>query len=191
MTLRGDAFPDIVLSDDNNPTASLRGLRLLKNPGPTGGAWASQPIAQYNGARYADVRASEIVYGSTLTSTIVRRTTTDWVTWTVAETVPLPSGVGVYNDVSREDVNGDGLLDYLLLFNHADFALSVAVWMRNNGDGTYTRGAISVPGAKADNGLARDMNGDGRVDWLTSEQIGDDTNLTPPCIPCQLGVGWW
>ena len=72
---------------------------------------------------------------------------------------PVQDWVGV------GDVDGDDILDLVVLLNRADFA-DVGVW-RGNGDGTF-RGSFgsTAPGRWGSRATLIDLDGDGRVDLL-------------------------
>lgn len=113
--------------------------------------------------------------GSQPDSRITIHSTTDWLSWTHV-TLPAAVNVGHCQGVLPMDVDLDGDRDMVvtawkgnaLPLAPADASKSGVYLLRNNGDGTYSRGEISGPdGAKWDNAIA-----DGRC-VVTSEQLGD------------------
>ncbi len=88
--------------------------------------------------------------------------------------------MGQIQDVQAADVDLDGDLDLALSFSHADGDLSGVVWLEAGPDGTWTRGEVSGPaGTKYDNVSLEDVDADGDLDVVTSEEIE------------QLGVVWY
>jgi hypothetical protein len=72
-------------------------------------------------------------------------------------------------------------------YTHAYGALSGVIWLRNTGSG-YERGEISgEDGEKFDNLELYDIDGDGDLDVVTSEQ--GTAGVTPPSE--KLGVVWY
>jgi hypothetical protein len=71
-------------------------------------------------------------------------------------------------------------VDLVLGYSHAEGELSGVVWLTYGPDGTWRRGEISgAPGTKFDNVELEDVDGDGDLDVVTSEQIE------------QVGVVWY
>lgn len=94
--------------------------------------------------------------------------------------IPPPQGVGQIQDVQAADLDLDGDLDLALSFSHADGDRSGVVWLVAGLDGAWSRGEVSgPPGTKYDNVSLEDVDGDGDLDMVTSEQID------------QLGVVWY
>src|SRR5205085_2209285 len=91
--------------------------------------------------------------------------------------------VGWVQDIKAVDVDLDGKLDVVTSYSHADGPLSGVVWLRNAGTvgaPSWVRHEISGPaGTKYDNVELVDLDGDGDLDVVTSEQIE------------QLGVIWY
>jgi hypothetical protein len=78
------------------------------------------------------------------------------------------------------DLDLDGDLDLVLSHSHADGDLSGVVWLAAQQDGSWLRGEVSgSPGTKYDNVSLEDVDLDGDLDIVTSEQID------------QLGVVWY
>jgi hypothetical protein len=191
----GDLDPDVVLSDrlpvrrpDGTVRYDLRGSRWLENPG-AGAGWTNHPIGFAGGEHkfleIADVDgdgAAEILEGASgegYNTSFVRRHAGDWLRWT-ATPIPQPERVGRYQDVATGDLDLDGDLDLAFSYSHAEGGLSGVAWLSARGDGTWQRGEISgPPGTKYDNLVLEDIDGDGDLDVLTSEQVE------------QLGVIWF
>ncbi len=119
---------------------------------------------------------------------------TGWTQWSSTE-VTLPSGIGNYHDVESADVDSDGDLDFVVTCSEAYSAgVSGVFWLANDGIGGYARGEISGDdGDKWDNVVLRDMDGDGDLDVVSTEQH----ETLPPSNNTQaghgggLGLGWY
>lgn len=191
--LNGDGRTDILLSDRSyiiNPDGTrrydLRGSRWLEQ---TGNGWENRTIgfgggetkflhvADYDGDGREDVLDG--VSGPTYNKTFLRRNLGQWGPWQETP-IPQPGNVGWYQDVKTGDLDGDGDLDLVFSYSHADGGLSGAVWLRRAAGGTYERHEISGPeGTKFDNVELVDVDGDGDLDVITTEQIE------------QLGIIWY
>lgn len=193
----GDGDMDLVISDAAQVGADSSGMgsRWLRQ---TSGAWDSRPIFPYKGtgqlAHFLDVAPGRVIDGSsrdTGASFVNIHTTTDWSTWTT-EAVPWPADAGHYNAVRAADFDGDGILDLVVSCHHADSDpatapedLSGVLWLRGP---TWERGEISGPaGAKFDNLELFDVDGDGDLDVITSEQ--GIAGTTP--VADKLGIVWY
>jgi hypothetical protein len=111
-----------------------------------------------------------------------RRNLGGWSSW---QPYPIeqPQDVGRYVDVNSGDIDRDGKVDLVFSYSHATGQLSGVVWMRNLGSvfsPVWERNEISgAPGTKFDNVELLDVDGDGDLDAVTSEQTE------------QLGVVWY
>lgn len=201
MDIDGDGDLDLVVSDGGT-VSGLMGSRALINPLiGGGGTWINRTIHVYNGtgqlARFLHAEPLRVIDGSsreTGASFLNIRTTTDWLTWT-AQNVPWPSDAGHYNAVRPGDLDGDGIEDLAVTMHHADSDyttppqdLSGVLWLRGDGSGGWQRGEVSgVDGVKYDNLELVDIDGDGDLDIVTSEQ--GMAGVTPPSD--KLGVVWY
>ena len=192
-----DGDMDLVISDGGQvgTDSSGMGSRWLKQ---TSGAWSSHLIQGYSGAgqlaHFLDVSANRVIDGSsrdTGASFVNIHETSDWNTWTTTN-VPWPADAGHYNAVRPADIDGDGSLDLVVSMHHADSDpttapqdLSGVLWLKGP---TWERGEISgVEGIKYDNLELFDVDGDGDLDVITSEQGMAGT--TPAAD--KLGVVWY
>ena len=98
----------------------------------------------------------------------------------------MPFGRPSAQDVKTVDVDLDGRRDLVFSYSHAEGALSGVVWMKrmdagpNVLDAVWERREIShAPGTKYDNVELVDLDGDGDLDVVTTEQIE------------QLGLIWY
>lgn len=179
-----DGDLDLVISDNAQIGADTTrmGTRWLENPGT--GTWTNHQIFNYKGAdqlaRFMHADALRVIDGSsrdTGASFLNIRTTTDWLTWSVTN-VPYPSNSGHYNAVRPADIDQDGNEDLVISMHHADTDyttapedLSGVLWLQSDGAGGWNRGEISGdPGIKYDNVELRDIDGDGDLDVIVTEQ---------------------
>jgi hypothetical protein len=191
-----DGDPDVVMSDrvpirnaDGSVRYDLRGTRWLENV-DGGRTWANHRIAfaagEHKFLRLVDFDGdgiTDVLDGASGTSynrTFLRPGTPRWTSWPAPVSIPQPAQVGHYQDVNVGDLDRDGDLDLAFSYSHAEGSLSGVVWLEATGPGTWERNEISGPaGTKYDNVELYDMDGDGDLDAVTSEQIE------------QLGVVWY
>jgi len=191
-----DGDLDIVVSDaarigtDN----SLMGSRWLEQ---TGTEWVSHRIYNYKGSegtvQFLDVAPNRVIDGSSTAgpSLLNIRTTTDWLTWS-ATPVPWPADAGQLKGVRAADIDGDGIEDLAISMHHADTDyttapedLSGVLWLKGP---TWERGEVSGPaGVKYDNLEMLDVDGDGDLDIITTEQ--GIAGITPAAD--KLGLIWY
>lgn len=120
----------------------------------------------------------------------IRRNLGGWLSWS-QELVPVVAGVGHYAGLDVGDVDRDGRPDILVSTWEingppcsgvllACSPVTGVFWLRNAGAGAWERGEISgIEGSKFDNVILSDVDGDGWLDAVTSEQVD------------QLGVVWY
>jgi hypothetical protein len=178
-----DGDLDLVVSDRDTirePVLdySLRGARVLRNDGDN--TWVNVPIWNVGNMQWIHVDENQLVAGVTTPSAPM--SIRNWRTLDV----PLPENVGQYKAVAPGDIDGDGAQDLVLTFSHAVDSISGVVWLRSV-PGGWERGEISGPdGEKWDDLKLYDVDCDGDLDVVTSEEgrKGD------PSIP-QLGLHWF
>ena len=183
-----DGDLDLVLTDrsfiDRDPgkpvvkDSKLVGTRWSENLGG-GNEWASHmiharpdaPAQRAGDPKFAYVDANRII---DCTSDAARnkttfRTSANWDTWTFTD-IPQPSGVSACQDVLPADLDGDGREDLVITYSTSYGTRSGVVWLRYGAAG-WERGEISGElGIKYDNVLATDLDFDGDLDLVTSEQ---------------------
>ena len=96
-------------------------------------------------------------------------------TWS-NDRVPAPINAGHYQAVAIGDIDRDGLDDLVVSTWEANqlppSPLTGVYWQRNLGDGRWEQEELSGPaGTKYDNALLDDIDGDGDLDVLSSEQV--------------------
>jgi hypothetical protein len=193
-----DGDMDVVVSDklpvryqDGRPlNYGLRGSRWLENAGAGAGAsWINHRIGfslgEHKFLQITDFDSDgdpDILDGTSAASynrTFFRRNLGGWASWREIP-IPQPANVGHYQDVKAARIDLDADLDLVFSYSHADGALSGVAWLAAKPDGTWQRGEISGPaGTKYDNVVLEDVDRDGDLDAVTSEQIE------------QLGVIWY
>lgn len=196
--VNGDGWMDLMLSDTATITSpairyDLRGSRWLENPGTSGNPWINHTIvpAPPPNARwswFAD-DARSVVHGTASggtsnVNTIAHYTSVDGITWTkdidfVTATTQI-ANFGWYQDSLYQDVNGDGHPDLVITGSNANGSIEAVVWLRNNNNGTWSKGLISgAPGCKYDNMRLYDVDCDGDLDLVTSSQLCSDGTESP------------
>lgn len=114
---------------------------------------------------------------------VIRRNLGGFMSWS-QELVPAVIGVGHYQGLDVGDIDKDGRLDIVVStweVNAPPSSPLIGVyWLRNAGGGVWELHDISGPeGSKFDNVQLEDVDGDGWIDVVDSEQID------------QLGVVWY
>jgi len=209
VDMEGDNDRDIVYTDRdgmNVPPAdnSARGLRWLKSSENTAPAWTPLPISALesdhkwfdivkwdadNDLDIADCRSSDAVeqYRIWLNNG-------GGLTWAQL-VVPAPAGVGQCQHITFANIDNAGALDLGITYSHAG-GLSGVVWLQNTGTASapvWQRGEISGSGPgdgiKFDNLVWYDMDNDGDLDAVTSEQHDPDPD--PPGQGPGLGLIWY
>jgi hypothetical protein len=197
LDVDADTDVDLVLSDripirdpDRPIRYDLRGSRWLENPAVGGGAdWVNHPIGFSRGEHKflhvvdvdgdGDDDVLDGVSGATHNRTFLRKNLGGWTAWEETP-IPQPDGVGHYQDVTTGDIDADGDLDLAFSYSHAEGDLSGVIWLGAGPDGSWQRNEISgPPGTKFDNVELHDVDGDGDLDAVTTEQIE------------QLGIIWY
>ena len=97
------------------------------------------------------------------------------------------------SSVTLADMNGDGHLD-ILVTNQCASASNCSstgvVVLLGNGDGTFQPGvSYGVPGSNAFSIVAADLNGDGKLDVVVSEQCSSNNNCNAGSVAVLLGNG--
>jgi len=195
LDVDADDDVDIVLSDripirypDHTIRYDLHGSRWLENVGGDAG-WVNHPIGPGPGDRkflhVVDLDGDGLddvldgVSGATHNRTFLHRNLGGWTAWEESP-IPQPEGVGQYQGVATGDIDADGDLDLAFSYSHAEGDLSGAIWLSAGPDGSWERNEISgPPGTKFDNVELQDVDGDGDLDAVTTEQIE------------QLGIIWY
>jgi hypothetical protein len=113
--------------------------------------------------------------------------------WPEPIAIAGPLGAGQCHDLDPGDVDGDGVEDLVVSFADAGEGLSYTKWGRGLGGGLYEWREVTgpTPGEKPDNVLLADVDGDGCVDSVETEQnhdgpdrVGNDDGIKG------LGVSW-
>jgi hypothetical protein len=178
-----DGEQDILQSDRRNGQL-LKGTRWWKGP-----SWTKNTVldVQPFGNSAGEVKFAEVVGANTVmvggsSSTTENRlwksvTSNNWTSFTTTEITTYPDNVGQYQGVATCDITGDGTADYVL--SHATSSSTtcttapcagIVVWDGLTGAATYVDVDAGQAGAKYDNVLCMDMDNDGDLDILTSEQ---------------------
>jgi hypothetical protein len=181
--LDGDGDQDLLLSDRQG---KLRGVRWLENPGAgiVHSAWQSHTIGGTGrevlfldtGDLDRDGFEDVVVNLHDGECLFLRRLDSTGLKWD-SHSIPHPANVGKGKAVSIGDIDCNDQLDLVLSFAKAQDRSGV-VWLSHAGDprrGAWTRHEISgLEGVKFDLVPLIDLDGDGDVDVITTEEI---TNL--------------
>lgn len=170
-----DGDLDVLISDRTASGASgIKGSKWYEFE--SGGTWTTNNIYNFNGQGdpkflYLENSTTVLIGGgsSTRPNKLVRSVTADgWATWTNTE-ITYPANTGWYQGVLPCDVTGDSNADYVYTHSAATGSLEGVVLIENRGAGA-TASVDFAAGEKYDNALCLDIDGDGDLDILTSEQ---------------------
>jgi hypothetical protein len=213
LDVDGDLDLDIVYNDKDmitNPSndGTRVGVRWLENDGADPPDFTAHPIsaveeehrwfslADWEGDGDLDIvgcRSSVVLQESYLLLL-----EGDWIDWEEV-VIPQPSNVSRCTHAQIVDVDQDGVNDVAFSYFNADGnafsdTFSSLVWLRNTGSEAspaWARGEISGTelGVKYDNVIWYDVDADGDLDAVTSEQSEDidDNEVIGP----GLGVVWY
>jgi hypothetical protein len=209
LDVEQDGDRDIVYTDrdpinEPNNDGSARGLRWLESSSSTTPMWTDHPISPLeahhkwfdlvrwdadNDLDIADCRSSGAVNEHALW-----RNEGGWRSWTKV-LIPQPSGVGQCQHITFANIDNAGALDLGITYSHAD-GLSGVIWLKNTGTAAAPAwerreisGSADGDGIKFDNLVWYDVDNDGDLDAVTSEQ--HEPNPVPPMQGPGLGVIWY
>lgn len=193
----GDTNLDIVYSDKENivvptPDATQRGIRILFGDGtgtfgspvsvtPVEGQWKWFHLVNWDGDAELDIVACRSEPPA-VHEQAVYINGGDGASWTEVP-IPLVAGVGFCQHTTAYDIDLDTDLDIVTSYSNAE-ALSGFTWQLRSGDAltpSFTKGQIAgvldADGdTKFDNLICVDIDEDGDVDCLTTEQhVPNDT----------------
>jgi FG-GAP-like repeat len=185
----GDGDTDIVFTDRKGARS---GCGWLENPGP--GAVQAKPWREHaiGGAGAAamflhladlDRDGLEDVLVSVQPKEIrwLRRLDRSGKSWR-AHSIPLPENTGIAKSVNAADLDGDGRLDLVFSCEQAKAPNHGLMWLSHDGSpaGRWTPHELSgVDGVKHDLVALVDLDGDGDLDAITTEEVKN------------LGVIWY
>lgn len=193
----GDGDVDVVLSDrlpihagDGTRRDDLHGSRWLENENTDlGRTWINHPIG-LAGKNHMFLHLTDFdrdghddvldgAFSEKYNRSFLRLNAGDWRTWETVD-IPQPDAVGNYQDVKADDLDLDGDTDLAFTYSEADGDLSGVVLLAAASDHTWQRVEVSgPPGTKYDNLELLDLDQDGDLDIVTSEQVD------------QLGLIWY
>jgi len=209
--VNADQYNDIVYTDreklSNGDTSGL-GLRWLQNPKDTTGEWLEHPIslpqpnhkwfdiADWDGDNDLDIAdcRSPATPAAPYENTLWLNGG-DWLSWTSVP-IPNPSDVGDCHHITFVNVDNAGAPDVAITHSSAGNGKSGVIWLHNAGTQAapvWERGEISGKdvgdGIKFDNVIWYDIDGDGDLDAITSEQ--NEPLAGQPGVGPGLGVVWY
>jgi hypothetical protein len=192
-----DGHLDIVYTDRekiNTPANdnSAVGLRWLQSSGGDSPTWIDHPIspsvhpeaehkwfdlAKWNQDDALDIADCRSGLASALNQMSLWVDGGNWVTWKRVH-IDEQANVGQCQHITFVDIDQDGVLDLGITHSHAGVKKSGVIWLRRTGGSedspTWDRGEISGndagDGMKFDNLIWYDVDGDGDLDAVTSEQ---------------------
>jgi hypothetical protein len=174
----GDGDLDVLISERQaGCCAGTKGSKWYRSD--ASGVWTALTIYNFGSpSNQGDPKFLEVVGANTVMvggssatqpNKLVKSVTADsWATWTSTEIAPYPSNVGLYQSVATCDLTGDGTADYVLSHFSSTGTLDGLVYV--NGATLASTSIDLATGEKYDNVLCRDMDGDGDLDVLTTEQ---------------------
>jgi FG-GAP-like repeat len=214
LDVEGDGDRDIVYTDRDSidvdvpgplPDNSAMGLRWLESSSNTTPTWTDHQISTSRGDHkwfdivkwdgdndldIVDCRSTDTIHENNLWLN-----NGGWQSWTQV-VIPEPSGVGRCQHITFTNVDNAGALDLGITYSHADDGRSGVIWLHNAGTAAapvWERGEISGngpgDGIKFDNLVWYDIDNDGDLDAVTSEQHEPDP--PPPPAGPGLGVIWY
>lgn len=210
VDMNDDGLTDVLYSDRESIALqgidnTRRGVRWMENLGGETPTWMPHPITPAEAAHKwfsyvdwnGDGRRDVIDCRSDATNPTVQAVSI-WLqgtgpdSWTKLA-VPVPEGVGQCQQATAAEIDGDGTsagLDLGISYSQAE-ALSGVIWMKNTGTVAapiWERNEVSgsALGTKYDNLIWNDLDGDGDLDALTSEQHEGSDQTGPG-----LGVIWY
>jgi hypothetical protein len=195
----GDGDLDILVSDRKGP---LRGCRWLENPGAAEArrsTWRNRFIggqdqeamflrtADLDGDGLRDVLVA-VREAGILWFRRLDKAGTSW----EEQKIPFPGNTGTPKAVAAGDLDGDGDMDLVISCEHAAPPKSGLVWLSRS-SGTWRAREISGPrGIKFDRIELIDLDGDGDLDALTTEESDNGKGLgviwyENPRVPAPAG----
>jgi hypothetical protein len=209
MDVDQDGDRDIVYTDrdpinEPNKDGSARGLRWLESSSSSTPSWTDHQISRLepnhkwfdmvrwdadNDIDIVDCRSSDAINEHTLWLN-----DGGWRSFTPVA-IPQPSGVGQCQHITFANIDNAGTLDVGMTYSHAD-GLSGVIWLQNTGTAAAPvwqrreiSGSAQGDGIKFDNLVWYDVDHDGDIDAITSEQ--HEPNPIPPMQGPGLGVVWY
>lgn len=182
MDVDRDGLNDLLVSDRYG---SNRGIRWLKNPGPGKAQmapWPNQVIGLTQGQPMFMHATTDTILAMDLNAGLVRFTRSENHPWQ-ADTIAYPTFAGTRGKaVTQGDLNADGRADLVMSFEGARDRHGV-VW-RDAATNAF-KSISGKRGVKYDLVLLLDMDDDGDLDVVTSEENNNSTTDKG------LGVVWF
>jgi len=204
--VNGDGHMDIVYTDReklSNGDTSGMGLRWLENPKDLTLNWPEHPIslpqpnhkwfdiADWDGDNDLDI--ADCRSPATPNENTLWLNGGDWLSWTPVA-IPDQLGIGDCHHITFVNVDNAGAPDVAITYSSAGNPKSGVIWLHNAGTQAvpvWERGEISGnavgDGVKFDNIIWYDIDGDGDLDAITSEQNEPMEDGPGP----GLGVIWY